>query len=160
MREEDVGGLVWRRWAKGMWSPKSAWLLGSRRTSFMIRFSLAVLQKQLVSNRPLSLSSIWNALPIDREDRRENAPPMTDFPVFSSLFPRISFRGRATQGFAYSFFNLFPPPTNMNMLCSHPHGQNQRFRAFFRLPLLWFPRCRLYSLSSWRRASASVYPYP
>lgn len=56
---------------------------------------------------------------------------MTDFPVFSSLFPRISFRGRATQGFAYSFFNLFPPPTNMNMLCSHPHGQNQRFRAFF-----------------------------
>ena len=67
----------------------------------------------------------------DREDRRENAPPMTDFPVFSSLVPRMSVRGRATQGFAYSFFNLFPPPTNMNMLCSHPHGQNQRFRAFF-----------------------------
>lgn len=38
MREEDVGGLVWRRWEKGMWSPKSAWLLGSRRAFFMIRF--------------------------------------------------------------------------------------------------------------------------
>lgn len=46
------------------------------------------------------LSSILNALPADRRDRRENAPPMTDFPVSSSLFPCISFRGqtRSTEG--------------------------------------------------------------
>lgn len=46
------------------------------------------------------LSSILNALPADRGDRRENAPPMTDFPVSSSLFPCISFRGwsRSTEG--------------------------------------------------------------
>lgn len=37
---------------------------------------------------------------------------------FSSILPYILFKSLATQGFAHSFFNLFLPPTNINMLCS------------------------------------------
>lgn len=37
---------------------------------------------------------------------------------FSSILPYILFKSLATQRFAHSFFNLFLPPTNINMLCS------------------------------------------